>query len=243
MSNIRAVSLFTGAGGMDVGFERAGISIVFANEIIKEAAETYSSNRDTDVMINDDINNVMDRLDKLSGIDLVFGGPPCQGFSVAGKMNPDDKRSELIFTFLEAVRRVSPVAFIMENVKALGVLQKWEPVRKKYLEHVTSMGYTCAPFVLNATEYGVPQKRERVFFIGIKGNPDPFYEHHMRYCIEQQKSTTPSVRECLCSLGRAGTKKKSRHLPGENNVCPASRNEEKPLRGDVLQWSGTPSRC
>lgn len=240
MSNIRAVSLFTGAGGMDVGFERAGISIVFANEIIKEAAETYSSNRDTDVMINDDINNVMGRLDKLSGIDLVFGGPPCQGFSVAGKMNPDDKRSELIFTFLEAVRRVSPVAFIMENVKALGVLQKWELVRKKYLEHVTSMGYTCAPFVLNATEYGVPQKRERVFFIGIKGNPDPFYEHHMRYCIEQQKSTTPSVRGCLCSLGRAGTKKNPDTCPAKITFTLHPVMRKSPYAGMYFNGQGRP---
>ncbi|MCD8128330.1 MAG: DNA cytosine methyltransferase [Oscillospiraceae bacterium] len=164
MANKRtAVSLFTGAGGMDIGFERAGIEVVFANELMSEAAAIYNANHTSGVMVNDDINNVMDQLSKFNGVDLVFGGPPCQGFSVAGKMNPDDERSKLIFTFLDVVEKVQPRAFVIENVKALGVLEKWEPVRRKYLERVQTMGYNCVPFILNATEYGVSQKRERVF--------------------------------------------------------------------------------
>ena len=100
---LTAVSLFSGAGGMDTGFENAGIDVVLANEIVKEAAETYRANRQKNVMVNDDIRNVMNMLDGFRGVDLVFGGPPCQGFSVAGKMNPDDERSKMIFTFLDAV--------------------------------------------------------------------------------------------------------------------------------------------
>ena len=88
---LTAVSLFSGAGGMDTGFENAGIDVVLANEIVKEAAETYRANRQKNVMVNDDIRNVMNMLDGFRGVDLVFGGPPCQGFSVAGKMNPDEK--------------------------------------------------------------------------------------------------------------------------------------------------------
>lgn len=202
---IKAVSLFTGAGGMDVGFERAGVTVVFANEIVKEAAETYNLNHPGGVMVNDDINNVIGNLERFQGVDLVFGGPPCQGFSVAGKMNPDDERSKLIFTFLDVVEKVKPKAFVMENVKALGVLEKWEPIRKKYLDRVRSLGYNCAPFILNATEYGVSQKRERVFFVGIRDNLDPFFEHNIRDLIEQQKNQAPIIRELLASLGKAGT--------------------------------------
>jgi len=205
MEDIRAVSLFTGAGGMDVGFEKAGVKVVFANELVKEAADTYNANHPTGVMINDDINHILDSLEDLQGIDLVFGGPPCQGFSVAGKMNPNDERSKLIFTFLDVVEKVRPKVFVMENVKALGVLEKWESIRKKYLERARMLGYLCTPFILNATEYGVSQKRERVFFIGIKDGQDPFYEYHMLDLIEQQKSKAPTVRELLQSLGRAGT--------------------------------------
>ena len=205
MKEITAVSLFTGAGGMDIGFERAGVKTVFANELMKEAAETYNANHPGNVMVNDDINNVIDLLEEFEGVDFVFGGPPCQGFSVAGKMDPDDERSKLIFTFLDVVEKVQPKAFVMENVKALGILEKWEPIRKKYLERAQGLGYNCIPIILNATEYGVSQKRERVFFIGIRGNRDPFFEYHMRNLIEQQKQKAPVVKELLKSLGRAGT--------------------------------------
>ena len=84
---LTAVSLFTGAGGMDVGFERAAIKVVFANELMKEAAQTYNANHPTGVMVNDDIYNQLESIGQYAGADLVFGGPPCQGFSVAGKMD------------------------------------------------------------------------------------------------------------------------------------------------------------
>lgn len=137
---LTAVSLFTGAGGMDIGFEKAGVNVIFANELMKEAAETYKANHPGRTIVNDDINNVIEKMNNYEGTDLVFGGPPCQGFSVAGKMDPDDARSKLIFTFLDVVERVKPRAFVMENVKALGFLDKWEPVRKKYLERASRLG-------------------------------------------------------------------------------------------------------
>lgn len=204
---IRAVSLFSGAGGMDVGFERSGVEIIIANELMREAADTYRANHPNGIMINDDINNIIDIFAEFSGTELVFGGPPCQGFSVAGKMDPDDERSKLIMTFLDVVEIVQPKAFVMENVKALGVLEKWEPIRQKYLQRTHELGYQCVPFILNATEYGVSQKRERVFFIGIKNSTDPFFEYHMRNLIEKQKNTAPVIRELLSPLGRAGTEK------------------------------------
>lgn len=138
---ITGVSLFTGAGGMDVGFENAGVKVVFANEIVKDIADTYNANHAPGVMVHADINTVLDQLDQYQGVDLVFVGPPCQGFSVAGKMDPDDNRSKLIFTFLDAVERVKPRAFVMENVKALGCLEKWSFVRSKYLSRAQKLGY------------------------------------------------------------------------------------------------------
>lgn len=84
-NTIRAVSLFSGAGGMDVGFENAGVQIVFANEIMKEAAETYKANHPDGLMLNDDINNVMDELDKFQGVDLVFAIPRVRVFQSQAK--------------------------------------------------------------------------------------------------------------------------------------------------------------
>lgn len=235
-----AVSLFTGAGGMDVGFERAGIKVIFANEIMKEAAETYKANHPRCNIVNDDINNVIDTMDQYRGVDLVFGGPPCQGFSVAGKMDPDDERSKLIFTFLDVVEKVLPRVFVMENVKALGKLDKWEPVREKYIDRARKLGYNCAPFILNATEYGVSQKRERVFFIGIKDNLDPFFEYHMNDCIDKQKNPAPVIRELLASLGKAGTDKNPNTCTAKITFATHPVMRKSPYAGMYFNGQGRP---
>lgn len=203
-TQLTGVSLFTGAGGMDVGFEKAGIKVIFANEIVPVAAETYRANRADSNMVNADIYSILGDMTQYSGADLVFGGPPCQGFSVAGKMDPNDDRSKLIFTFLDVVEKVRPRAFVMENVKALGALEKWEPVRTKYLNRCAELGYSTSFFILNATEYGVPQKRERVFFIGFRDQEIDVAK--MRKLLQEQKHTAPILRDLLQPLGRAGTK-------------------------------------
>ena len=120
---LTAVSLFTGAGGIDIGFEKAGVNVIFANELMKEAAETYKANHPGRTIVNDDINNIIEKMNNYEGTDLVFGGPPCQGFSVAGKMDPDDARSKLIFTFLDKQSSVyvlfvmmSPAYFSFRNI-------------------------------------------------------------------------------------------------------------------------------
>ena len=235
-----AISLFTGAGGMDVGFERAGINVVFANELMKEAAQTYRENHPADVMVNEDVNNIMDRFDSFKGVDFVFGGPPCQGFSVAGKMDPDDDRSKLIFTFLDVVERVRPRAFVMENVKALGVLEKWEPVRKKYLERATALGYNCMPFILNATEFNVSQKRERVFFVGIQGNADPFFGYNMMNLLEEQKKKAPIIKDLLASLGKAGTEKNPNTCTAKITFATHPVMRKSPYAGMYFNGQGRP---
>ena len=234
------VSLFTGAGGMDVGFEKAGVKVVFANEIMKEAAETYVNNHEPSVMVNDDINNIIEQECQYKGVDFVFGGPPCQGFSVAGKMNPDDERSKLIFTFLDVVERVKPRAFVMENVKALGVLEKWESVRQEYIQRASKLGYFCMPFVLNATEYNVPQKRERVFFIGIKDCSDPFFEYHMKEMLENQKKKSKTIRELLKPLGRAGTENNPNTCTAKITFATRPIMRKSPYAGMYFNGQGRP---
>ena len=235
-----AVSLFTGAGGMDIGFERAGIEVVLANELMSEAAETYNANHAAGVMVNDDINNIFELFGRFQGVDLVFGGPPCQGFSVAGKMNPDDNRSKMIFTFIDVIEKIRPKAFIMENVKALGVLEKWESVRRKYLERAYELGYNCAPFILNASEYGVSQKRERVFFIGIRDNDDPFYKYYMNDLLVQQKNKAPIVRSLLQSLGRAGTNKNPNTCTAKITFATHPIMRKSPYAGMYFNGQGRP---
>ena len=162
---LKGISLFTGAGGMDVGFTNAGIHITLANEITPHACDTYAANHPKTELLRGDIINYLDRFSE-GDANIIFGGPPCQGFSVAGKMNPEDERSQLIWTFLDVVNRVKPQIFVMENVKALGTLEKWKPVRESFIEHANKIGYHCDFFILNSAEFGVSQNRERIFFIG-----------------------------------------------------------------------------
>lgn len=237
-NTVNAISLFSGAGGMDVGFEAAGINVIFANELMPEASETYKRNHPTSIMINDDINNILDSLDQYRGVDIVFGGPPCQGFSVAGKMNPDDERSKLIFTFLDVVERVQPKAFVMENVKALAALSKWASVREKYLKRANKLGYNCYPFILNATEYGVSQKRERVFFIGIKGNTD--FSEEILGLIEKQKAQAPTIRALLKSLGRAGTETNPHTCTAKITFATHPVMRKSPYAGMYFNGQGRP---
>lgn len=240
MSKFNAISLFTGAGGMDVGFERAGVNVIFANELVKDAAETYTINHPSVRMVNDDINNIMSQLKTFKNVDLIFGGPPCQGFSVAGKMNPNDNRSKLIFTFLDAVEIVKPLFFVMENVKSLGTLIKWEPVREKFLERAKNLGYNCLPFILNATEYGVSQKRERVFFIGIRDNEDMFFKHHMNKHLDAQKRKAPIIRDLLKDLGRAGTQTNPNTCTAKITFATHPIMRKSPYSGMYFNGQGRP---
>ena len=112
---LTTVSLFSGAGGLDVGFERAGFECIWANEFDRDAAEAWRLNRPdgAKAMHEGDIVSFLDTLPKLRGrVDCIIGGPPCQSWSVAGKMNPDDPRGAMVFRFIDAVRMVQPRALL-----------------------------------------------------------------------------------------------------------------------------------
>jgi len=169
-NKMRVISLFSGAGGLDVGFEQAGFHTVFANEFDHDAAEAWRINRPetAHVMVEGDINEHLRDLAAFHDIDVIIGGPPCQGFSVAGKMDPNDERSQLVWRFMDAVEIVRPKAFVMENVAALGVLEKWDGVRKGILAKGKALGYNVSFKVHHTPDYGVPENRDRVIFIGVR---------------------------------------------------------------------------
>lgn len=231
---LTAVSLFSGAGGMDVGFERAGIKVLMANEIDKMASSTFIKNHPDTEMIVDDINNIFPLLEKYKGVDIVFGGPPCQGFSVIGKMNPDDVRSQLIWSFLKAVEIIKPKAFVMENVKALAAINKWKDVREEYIARAEELGYKCIPFIINAAEYGTPQKRERVFFIGIKGVET--FEEDVTFLLEKQKRKAQTIRELFKDLGPAGTEENPKTCSAK--ITYAERPVMRRIPYDCLMFNG-----
>ena len=239
MNNLTGVSLFTGAGGMDIGFEKAGFKVVLANEIMKEASDTYNANHQKGIMVNADVHDIMSLFSKFRGANIVFGGPPCQGFSVAGKMNPDDDRSKLIFTFLDVVNEVQPEVFVMENVKALGVLEKWGDVRRRYLEKANSIGYRCFYTVLNATDFNVPQKRERVIFVGTRLRDESF-EDKIRKSLLDKQHKAESVRKTLMDLGKAGTDKNPNTCTAKITFATHPIMRKTPYSGMYFNGQGRP---
>lgn len=239
MCGKRAISLFSGAGGLDIGFEKAGFQIVLSNELDHDAACTWRANRpkSSASMRECDIKQLLPELIQYQDkIDVLFGGPPCQGFSVAGKMDPNDSRSELIFTFLKAVEIVKPTFFVMENVKALGSLEKWASVRNKYLAQAEALGYSVKYSVFRTSDYGVPQKRDRVIFIGAKyQDPSLFFNE-----IQGMTCPAPTAREVLLSVGKFNT-------PQNPNTCVANITLAKnpimrksPYAGMLVNGAGRP---
>ena len=238
-SRLRTVSVFSGAGGLDIGAIQAGANVVWANDVMKEACQTYRVNIG-DHIVCGDINEKMKELDGLSDISLVIGGPPCQGFSVAGKMDANDKRSQLIWSYLSVLAMLKPRAFVMENVKALGTLQKWESTRNLLIKSMRDLGYSVNFIVLNAKDFDVPQARERIFIIGFQG--DSKLVPDLAKMIKPYRKPAKTLREVLLTLDHAGT--------GNNkDVCRAKITlahkpvlRKTPYAGMIFNGLGRPLR-
>jgi DNA (cytosine-5)-methyltransferase 1 len=167
MKNIKVVSLFSGCGGFDLGFKQSGYHIIWANDFLKDACETYKKNIG-DHVVWGDITKL--DLNVIPKGDVLIGGPPCQSFSLVGKRNPEDLRSNLVWSYLEVLKKVKPQIFILENVT--GLLSAKNPDGTKVLDNLIrafeELGFTMSIHKLNAADYGVPQRRVRVFLVGNK---------------------------------------------------------------------------
>lgn len=227
---------------MDVGFELAGIEVLWANEFNADAVNTYKANHLGTHIELADIREVKQSLKryKEKGIDLVFGGPPCQGFSVAGKMNPDDERSTMVWEFFDVVEMLRPSFFVMENVKALGELARWKTVRERIFSKAANLGYTCFARVLNAADYGVPQKRERVFFVGMKCDNPSQTEEQFDAIIKSKMQPKASLRDCLLSVGAAGTPENPLSCTAKISLAIHPVIRKSPYAGMLFNGMGRP---
>lgn len=157
------ISLFSGAGGLDLGLIQAGNTILWANDIDRDAVETYKENIGNHI-ICDDIKNV-DIL-SLPDADVVVGGFPCQGFSQANRLRTlDDDRNQLYRFFYNTIKIKQPKFFIAENVKGILNLGKGEAI-KQIVEDFEAAGYITSVNLINMADYGIPQTRQRVIIIG-----------------------------------------------------------------------------
>ena len=171
---MKSVDLFAGAGGLSCGLKQSGFFPILANELVPQYAETYQINHQDTQMIVGDVRQVCEiNIKKLLGakegeIDLVAGGPPCQGFSINAPIRTlDDERNHLFKDFLRVVASLKPKAVLIENVPGIISLGKGTVVKQIYAE-LEAMGYKVGHRILFAGHYGVPQMRFRTVFIAIK---------------------------------------------------------------------------
>jgi len=173
---IRTVSLFSGGGGLDIGFEKAGFDILFATDFNHECCETLKANRgntlSSKLIVEEQDITSMD-LDILPGdIDMIIGGPPCQTFSASarragGAAGQLDKRGNLFLSYCAVVEKLQPKAFLFENVRGILGTNKGKDF-KNIVDSFANLGYIIEHRILDAEDYGVPQQRERMFIVGHK---------------------------------------------------------------------------
>ena len=165
---MKIVSLFSGAGGLDLGFEKAGFDVVWANEFDKDIWETFEKNFPNTELNKKSIRDV--ELDEIPECDGIIGGPPCQSWSEAGKLRGiEDKRGQLFYEFIRILRDKKPKFFLAENVS--GMLAPRHHDALQYIQELfKESGYTLSFQLLNASDYWVAQDRKRVFFIGYRND-------------------------------------------------------------------------
>jgi DNA (cytosine-5)-methyltransferase 1 len=232
------IDLFSGAGGMSLGFEQAGFDVVAAVEKDPIHAAIHKFNFPRSAVLARDIARVTgEQLRAAAGIgdrtvDVVFGGAPCQGFSLIGHRVLDDPRNALVREFVRIVRELAPSAFVFENVKGLTVGE-----HRRFLDELVSAfvaaGYeVCQPWkVLNAAEYGVPQSRQRLFLMGVlRGERCPRYPTPSTRRVDKASSLiAPPGPSCADALG---------DLPDADQF--AELMESDAVRLDGAEW-GEPS--
>lgn len=172
------IDLFCGCGGLSEGFQMAGYNIVLGVDNNEPALKTFLYNHKGSQALNADLSAVatFDKIEQIVNekkVDVIIGGPPCQGFSLTGKRLFDDERNKLYLAMIEMVKRFRPRAFLIENVPGMATLYKGE-VKDEVLRRFKEMGYHIVCKVLCSADYGVPQIRKRLVFVGLRDGEEDF---------------------------------------------------------------------
>ena len=173
-NSLQMVDLFCGAGGLSLGFTQEGFVTCLANDIQDVCVDTYAHNHPetprNKIILGDIKEKIVDHVEELLDgvkVDVIVGGPPCQSFSMANRQRIiDDPRNFLYKNFVQTVEKVKPPFFVMENVKGM------MSVKNQVIEDFEAIGYTVSAQILNAKDYGVPQNRERLIYIGNRVGVD-----------------------------------------------------------------------
>jgi DNA (cytosine-5)-methyltransferase 1 len=188
---MKIVSFFAGAGGLDLGFEKAGFDVIWANEYDKEIWETYEKNHKKTFLDKRSIVDIPSS--EVPDCDGIIGGPPCQSWSEAGsKRGIADKRGQLFYEFMRILADKKPKFFLAENVSGMLL-----PAHKDALENIKQMfkdiGYELSFDLLNVSDFGVPQDRKRVFFVGFRNDLDVKFEFPKPTTLKNKTSLEKAI--------------------------------------------------
>ena len=200
------IDLFCGCGGLSLGFEEAGYEVLIGIDNWEDALKTYQHNHKNTQTLCADLatlapQTVEEKIDSTE-VDVIIGGPPCQGFSIAGKRIVNDKRNKLYKSFVRMVEYFRPKAFVLENVPNILSIGKGA-VKQIIISDFENLGYKVVTKVLTASDYGVPQNRKRAIFVGILHGEDfqyPSPTAHSPITVEEAISDLP-----LDSISEGGT--------------------------------------
>ncbi len=188
----KIVSLFSGAGGLDLGFKQAGFNIVWANEFDKNITDTHKANFPKTELNTNSISEI-DAKDVPDCIGII-GGPPCQAFSEAGaKKGTEDPRGKLFWDYIRILKAKKPLFFVAENVSGL-LAQRHKKDLDSFLEEFGKAGYEVNYHLYNAGDYGVPQDRERLIFVGYRKDLNKKFE------VPKKENTVKFLKDCIFNM-------------------------------------------
>lgn len=208
---IKVVSLFSGCGGLDLGFEKAGFDIIWANEYDKDIWATYRLNHKSTFLDTRSITDVKE--EEVPDCDGIIGGPPCQSWSEGGaKRGLNDSRGRLFFDYIRILKAKQPLFFLAENVSGM-LLDRHADALDGIKQAFKDAGYNLSFKMVNASDYGVPQDRKRVFFVGLRKDLD------VRFLFPDPMKKKVTLRKAIGDLP-------PNPIPVANGIMP---NREKPI--------------
>jgi len=223
-NKFQVISLFSGSGGLDLGFLSTGkFEIIFANDFNKAACETYAYNLGQHIIYED-----ISKLTNFPKADLIIGGPPCQGFSTANPARSfDDPRNHLFKEYSRIIQDVQPKLFLMENVSGMVTMDNGK-VFKLIKKELSSCGYILYDSLLNAKDYGVPQSRRRMIIIGVRKDIDVKFEFPFPSHNENNYAT---VGEAI--INKPISKSNPNHVKGKLTELNLKRIQQIPEGGSM----------
>jgi len=233
---MKVLSLFSGAGGLDLGLLQAGNEIIWANDIDQSAVETYRKNIGTHITYGD-IKGI--DIASLPDTDVVVGGFPCQGFSLANlRRKVDDERNRLYMFFYSAIEEKQPMFFIAENVKGILSLGGGSIVQQ-IISDFENAGYTTFIQLVNMADYGIPQIRQRVFIIGQRKD----LNREKLFCFPQKTNSRDGELRPWISIKEAIGHYPEPNEPNNylNHICSAYKVEYRNFTGHRMTDPGKPS--